>query len=240
MKWISMGALALALAFGSCSTGTGLTEDPYYADVPDWAPYYDPSIGARYYYMPDMLTYYDVYSGQFIYWNGFNWSFSPAAPFGYTPYDLGNTYIVVLDHNVHDPWMRHNYYSTVYPKGYYYGPHNLAQPRGVQPYRGYNENSNSPITPGDYPSLNKPRPSTVPNNAPGYSPNTTAPSTHPGTIRPGADYPRQSTPPQQMRQPDIQPQPRVQPAPQAPRNNPAPQQRTMPAPKVGERRPGAR
>lgn len=236
-----MGLLALVLAFGSCTT-TNETAG-YYPDTPDWAPYYDSY--ARYYYFPDMFTYYDVSSGDFIYWNGFNWNYASNPPFGYSAYDLSHSYIVVLDRDVYDPWLRHNYYSSVYPKGYYYGPRNMNHPRGVYPYRGYDENANAPIVPGDGPTADPSAPAQVrPNINTGEAPN----ATRPHSITPDAS-PSQRP---QMERPAPQQQPRIErrapqqqprmerPAPQQqPRmQSPAPSQHNAPAPKVGQPRGG--
>jgi hypothetical protein len=240
-KWITMGFFGLSLIFSGCATDS-ITEDTY-ASAPDWAPSYDPSMGARYYYFPDMYTYYDVYSGNFVYWNGFNWSYASQPPFGYSPYDLSHSYIIVLDQGVRDPWMYHNYYSNIYPKGYYYGPHNPNQPRGPYPYHGYNENDHAPIINGDKPVVNPGTPAPSTSTRPRTIPTTPSTGTQPGTITPSQPAPRPGANQPTMQQPGQQP--RVQPQPAQPRSNPSPSpQRQQPAPqqqapRIGSPRPGS-
>lgn len=220
-----LGSLAIALAFGGCTATDDMAGSP---QPPEWAPYYDSY--ARYYYFPDMYTYYDVYSGNFIYWNGFSWTFAPTPPLGYGLYDLSRSYIIVLDDDVYDPWLRHNYYSTIYPKGYYYGPRNLSHPRGIYPYRGYDENANKPIVPGEDRSVDpvvpaKPRPDLDTRTLPEGR-------NRPNTISPGRESPRIQQQPR-IERPAPQQQPRIQsPVPSQPRTAPSP------TPKVGKPRGG--
>ena len=107
---------------------------------PVWAPPYYP--GVRYYYLPDIETYYDLESQEFVYLNDGQWNFSPECPFISTGFDLNNCFAIALDINVYQPWMHHHYYISHYPRYYYrdYYDHSNI------PYvRGFNENSRSAI-----------------------------------------------------------------------------------------------
>ena len=138
---------------------------PAYAP-PVWAPAYEGQV--RYYYLPDIQTYYDVYTRNFVYYDGFVWQQTAYLPPAYSSYNLNESYVVVLNSNVNQPWVNHSYYINNYPAGYYnqsggnYSqPINGAQPNnrvatvgnspvpaGEQQYhrpRGFNENGKSPL-----------------------------------------------------------------------------------------------
>jgi hypothetical protein len=107
---------------------------------PEWAPPY--TAGARYYYLPDIETYYDLSDGDFIYLDNGLWVSSPNLPPMYADFDLNDCYVVVLDANVYQPWLHYQYYVSNYPRYYYrdYYDHSNI------PYvRGFNENSRSAI-----------------------------------------------------------------------------------------------
>lgn len=107
---------------------------------PQWAPpYYN---GARYYYLPDIESYYDLSSREFIFLNNGQWVYSYNLPSIYPDFDLNDCYTVVLSVNVYQPWMHHQYYVSHYPRYYYrdyYDHSNYAY------VRGFNENSRSAI-----------------------------------------------------------------------------------------------
>lgn len=218
-----MAMLALAFVTAGCST-SDIAEDPY-TSAPGWAPDYN----AHYYYFPDMYTYYDAYTGRFIYYDGFRWIESPYLPPVHSHYDLYNSYIIVLNNNVHNPWNQHHYYSNTYPKGYYYGPRNMSHPNGVYPYRGYNENTQDHILPGEQPATNTPRPAD--------RPRTTAPMQQ--QSKPGITNPRPQVTTPQQRQPNVTPAPQQR--QRQPQVNPQPQKQ-MPVPKTvpNNNRPGAK
>jgi hypothetical protein len=130
--WIAMALLALGLGVGTgCTTGDALSEPRFAAPV--WAPPYGSE--ARYYYMPDMEVYYDAYTGNFVFWDGFGWTSARSLPPAYRNYDLYDANIILLDTRVNAPWLYHNHYITRYPKGYYSGPR--TNPQTNQPSRNY-------------------------------------------------------------------------------------------------------
>ena len=213
--WIAMAMLGLALSAGTgCTTGDALSTPTFAA--PEWAPPY--ASGARYYYMPDMEVYYDAYTGNFVFWDGFDWALAPSLPSAYRYHDLYNANIILLDTRVNDPWLYHNHYITRYPKGYYHGPRTnpgTNTPSGNYPSRVHDENENK----ADLPS-------------------------NPRGIGPGKSIPQRSIqkPRQQpLEQPGIKERPQIKMAPREkqalPPSQPkqsAPQPNKAPAPKAGQ------
>ena len=109
-------------------------------DNPAWAPPYYP--GVRYYYLPDIETYYDLTSQEFVYLDNGQWTYSRNLPYIYAGYDLDNCFTVAIDFNTYQPWLHYQYYVSHYPRYYYrdYYDHSNI------PYvRGFNENSKSDI-----------------------------------------------------------------------------------------------
>ncbi len=134
--------LAIGLAFTGCISYQDVTPSRkvvttynYVSNVPSWGPsYYQ---GSRYYYFPDIQTYYDLSTRQFIVLNMGSWYYvSSIIPY-YPSFDLYRSYIVVLNVNVYQPWMHHHHYITNYPAYYYIDYYDYS----YIPYvRGYNEN----------------------------------------------------------------------------------------------------
>ena len=141
-KWGQVAVMLLSLTiFNGCNTyrqGTDRTQTRY--ENPQWGPsYYN---GTRYYYFPDIETYYDIYNREFIYLNRAQWIYSPYLPLIYPDFNLNNSFVVVVNSNIYQPWMHHQYYVSHFP-GYYYRDY---YDRSNFPYvRGYNENSSSAI-----------------------------------------------------------------------------------------------
>ena len=136
-----VSALIFVFLFSSCdmySYVTPSSEVTY--ENPEWAPPY--SSGIRYYYLPDIETYYDLSNQEFVYLYDGQWSYSRSLPPQYTEYDLSNGFVVALDYNTYQPWMHYHYYVSHYPRYYYrdYYDHSNI------PYvRGFNENNKSAI-----------------------------------------------------------------------------------------------
>jgi len=116
--------------------------------VPVWAPPYAYVNQVHYYYFPDYMVYYDVFASTYCYYNGFSWlhvAVLPSLPlyYGFNPY---NSYIVVLNRSCYNPWIRHNYYTNLYPTGYYqttYAPRTSLGSNTV--LRAFDENENRPL-----------------------------------------------------------------------------------------------
>jgi hypothetical protein len=107
---------------------------------PQWAPpFYE---GVRYYYLPDIETYYDIESQEFVYLYDGQWCFSRECPSVNTGFDLSNCFTIALDINVYQPWMHHHYYVSHYPRYYYQDYYDHSN---IPYVRGFNENSRSAI-----------------------------------------------------------------------------------------------
>lgn len=146
MKRLKDAAVVVAIllsvfVFTGCnmySYGTSGMQTSY--DNPQWAPpYYE---GARYYYLPDIESYYDLSMNEFIFLDNGRWYYSRNIPSIYAGFDLNDCFAIVLNNNVYEPWMHHQYYVSHYPRYYYrdYYDHSNI------PYvRGFNENRRSAI-----------------------------------------------------------------------------------------------
>lgn len=80
---------------------------------PEWGP-----VGythARYYYMPDINSYYDVDSHQYVYLENNIWIHGGALPPRYANYDRYHSYKVVV--NDRNPWEHNERFRTRY-QGY--------------------------------------------------------------------------------------------------------------------------
>ena len=107
---------------------------------PQWAPpFYE---GVRYYYLPDIETYYDIESQEFVYLYDGQWCFSRECPSVNTGFDLSNCFTIALDMNVYQPWMHHHYYVSHYPRYYYQDYYDHSN---IPYVRGFNENTRSAI-----------------------------------------------------------------------------------------------
>ena len=140
-----LAVLAMTALFVSAFSGgqvscisTASAQDSY--QNPAWAPPYSP--GVRYYYLPDIETYYDLSTQEFVYLYDGQWCFSLNLPPMYADFDLNDCFSIALNVNVFQPWMHHHYYVSNYPRYYYrdYYDHNNI------PYvRGFNENMKKAI-----------------------------------------------------------------------------------------------
>jgi hypothetical protein len=85
-------------------------------DIPDWGV---PVTTARYYYIPDIETYYDVTSNEYIYFNNGNWTRSTSVPAAYKNYDWeGGRKIPINDYRGNAPHVFYNIHKVKYVKAY--------------------------------------------------------------------------------------------------------------------------
>ena len=140
-KSVIAGLLLSVFVFSGCdiySYGTSATQTNY--ENPQWAPpYYN---GAHYYYLPDIESYYDLSSREFVCLSNGQWVYSQNLPSIYADFGLNNCFAVVVNVDVYQPWMHHQYYISHYPRYYYrdYYDHSNI------PYvRGFIENNKSAI-----------------------------------------------------------------------------------------------
>ena len=143
MNFIKKVSFIVVLIFSiygisGCGPTTYVTAGVEYSN-PIWAPpYYS---GVRYYYLPDIETYYDLSDQEFVYLDNGQWLFSPALPPIYSSYDLNNGFVVALNVGVYRPWLHHQYYVAHYPRYYY---HNVYLDN-IAAIRGFNENQRKPF-----------------------------------------------------------------------------------------------
>lgn len=96
---------------------------------PSWGP--EGNDNSRYYYLPDIDTYYDVAQSQYIYDNNGKWIRDRRLPAQYRNYDLYGGYKVVLNNYKGDaPYTYHKKHRESYPKGYHGKP---QKNRGSKP-----------------------------------------------------------------------------------------------------------
>ena len=136
------------IALGSCTRNHPVSQsqnDQMKYTPPPWAPIYENVNQVSYYYLPDIECYYDVSSQDFIYLQNGNWMFASQLPSSYLWNDLNNPYVVLLDNNVYQPWMHHQFYVSNYPRYYYYSTFRDTYNDLNSPLHGFNENSRTPI-----------------------------------------------------------------------------------------------
>ena len=133
-------AMFMAMTF-SCTVAYVPVFTP---EVPNWAPAYDNTNKAQYYYLPDIECYYDVKNRDFIYLENSQWMFTNTLPPSYDWYDLNNCYTVILDTRVNEPWMHFSYYVSHYPR-YYYRSYYRDRIHENKRVWGYNENDKKEV-----------------------------------------------------------------------------------------------
>ena len=136
---VLLSFVTLIYFFIGCETSAGVTQSNQYTN-PSWAPAYSP--GVRYYYLPDIETYYDLSNRDFIYLNNGQWLFSNNLPYMYSDYDLNSGFAIYLNNGVYQPWMHHQYYVSNYPRYYYRNVYKNYDNDGI---RGFNENEHKPF-----------------------------------------------------------------------------------------------
>jgi len=103
------GTLQAQIAF------TGTASSP-----PPWGP--SNGVGIRYYYIPDIRTYYDVTTGNYFYISKGKWIQSADLPHKYRKYDLYKGHKVLLkDYHGETPYADYKEDRKNYPKGYFIG-----------------------------------------------------------------------------------------------------------------------
>lgn len=91
----------------------------------------------RYYYLPDIESYYDVQTSMFIYYYGGGWIHRTYLPAYYQNYDLYGGYKVVLvDYYGTSPYVHFKNHKVKYKKGYNGGPQKTI---GQKPGKGNNK-----------------------------------------------------------------------------------------------------
>ena len=125
MKKIGIAILLLMSVFAHAQVSINVN----IGTPPNWGP--QGNDDSRYYYLPDIDTYYDVAKSQYIYDNNGRWMRENKLPSKYRQYDLYGGYKVVLNEYKGDaPYTYHNKHRANYPKGYHGKP---QKNRGSKP-----------------------------------------------------------------------------------------------------------
>jgi hypothetical protein len=110
--------LLLGLLFFTCAVSQAqVSVNVNLGSPPAWGPagYTD----VRYYYLPDIETYYDVGTRQYIYVNNGAWTRAKVLPATYRTYNLYDGYkVVVNDYRGTTPYVYYKDHKVKYPKGY--------------------------------------------------------------------------------------------------------------------------
>ena len=141
MKTFKLLAFGLFLLLAGSVQGQ-VSINVHLGTPPQWGPAGHSE--ARYYYLPDVESYYDVQTSRFIYFNGRTWVHRTSLPARYRNYDLYNGYKVVMtDYRGNRPYSYFRSHKMKYARGYRgQEQHNI----GVRPGRGNNghfENNSS-------------------------------------------------------------------------------------------------
>lgn len=108
---------------------------------PAWGPsgYTD----VNYYYIPDIETYYDVRTSEYIYLTNGRWVRTVTVPAPYRSYNFYNGYKVVMtDYRGNAPYATYTTYKVKYPKGYKGKPQkNIGVPPGQAKKMTGNQNA---------------------------------------------------------------------------------------------------
>lgn len=106
---------------------------------PLWGP---PGYGhVRYYYLPDVESYYDTQSSMFIYPSNGTWIRRAYLPRRYKSYDLYSGYKVVMtDYHGDSPYSNFKEYKVKYKKGYHDGQQKTIGNRPGKGNSGHHSN----------------------------------------------------------------------------------------------------
>lgn len=116
MKAFKLFAFGLFLLLAGSAQGQ-VSINVHLGTPPQWGP--EGYSEARYYYLPDVESYYDVRASRFIYFNGRTWVHRTSLPARYRNYDLYNGYKVVMtDYRGNRPYSYFRTHKVKYARGY--------------------------------------------------------------------------------------------------------------------------
>ena len=144
MKTLKLIAAGLFLFFSSL-TQAQVSINVNIGRPPAWGPAGYSNVD--YYYLPDIETYYDIRSSQFIYRNAGIWVRSRDLPWQYRNYNLFNGYKAVLtDYHGSRPYLQFKNHKIKYFKGFRGDPQRTIGRR--EDYRNDNDhrkNNSNPM-----------------------------------------------------------------------------------------------
>jgi len=115
MKSVRKLLLGLALLAGAM-TQAQVSVSVNIGTPPVWVAQAAPT--ARYYYLPDIATYYDVTANQYVYVSNKRWIRSRALPPAYRTYNFRGPKVVVANYNGNAPYIYNAAYVKRYPRVY--------------------------------------------------------------------------------------------------------------------------
>jgi len=149
MKALKLVTLGIVLFFaGSVSAQVSVRFNV--GVQPQWAPVgYEDS---RYYYLPDVESYYDVENSMFIYYEGNSWVHRSYLPNRYRNYDLYNGYKVGMgNYRGNTPYYNHREYRDRYSNGRNRSAQRtIGQRPGRENIRGRNDRESNQVNRGRY------------------------------------------------------------------------------------------
>lgn len=111
-----LSAILMLIAFGTqAQVGTTRTTTTSSTTLPDWG--VADADSARYYYLPDIESYYDIRNRNFVYMKDGSWVKTNDLPANYSDYDLYSGYKVVLTDDA-EPFSNYEKTKMKYAKGY--------------------------------------------------------------------------------------------------------------------------
>ena len=125
--------LITAAIFFSFFTSNGQIIAQNNRNVPAWGV---PVTSERYYYLPDIETYYDIPSRQYVHLDNGNWVRSNSVPAAYRNYDFQRgRKVVINDYNGNAPYTYYNVHRVKYAPAkqhtvYYKGKQNYNHGNG--------------------------------------------------------------------------------------------------------------
>lgn len=131
LKYLFVGFFLFTIQFSNAQVDINVN----IGTPPLWGPvgYSD----VRYYYLPDLETYYDVHTSNYIYISNGKWLRARTLPPAYRNYDLYNEYKVVLkDYKGNAPYNNFKSHKVKYGKGYKGKPQKTI---GQKPGNGNNK-----------------------------------------------------------------------------------------------------
>jgi hypothetical protein len=131
LKYLFIGFLLFTINLSNAQVNVNVN----IGTPPAWGPvgYTD----VRYYYLPDLETYYDVSTSNYIYISNGKWLRARTLPSAYRNYDLYSEYKVVLtDYRGTRPYDNFKTHKVKYGKGYKGKPQKTI---GSKPGKGNNK-----------------------------------------------------------------------------------------------------
>jgi len=131
LKYFLIGVLFLSFSYSQAQVSVNVN----IGTPPAWGPagYSD----VRYYYLPDLETYYDVNTSNYVYLNNGRWVRTRSMSSAYRNYDLYSHYKVVLtNYRGERPYDNFKTHRVKYAKGYKGQPQKTI---GQKPGRGNNK-----------------------------------------------------------------------------------------------------